>query len=552
MVSVISQTEALRKILTRLNTVATDRLLNLFGSMSDAQPAALYTSMAQVVPDFAHQFVNAAALTTAQWYDELNPSSSYSARIPPAEQLVAPERIKKSLRWSVFSTGSAAPVDRMAGSLQRMIFDGSRKTVLYNAASEHVRWTRVARPDACEFCRVLATRGFVYHTQESARKGHTIDANHDHCYCTAWPDRGRAKWVEPEYYALFRAEYNAAVDSLPPSSFYTDKGSNAYLKAILAKMREQSTPDVVEPSPGTVVVAASDSMTALSDALTISDALAAAEALVPSIEWKPPAVGDLSVGQVKSTVLAVYEFVQKYPDVKIGRISFDPSSDDGEYGYTKPYEMADQYLGVNYINMGESWMRKPDELNSKFQSDIDDNFHYPFKPQPVDGESFPDYRKRLAAAESENKTNAAYAIMWHELGHAINWNTKTSIPADKLIAKALSSYYLSTRGSSATSEDAMNWIYANLSGYSFNNVLDAILKGIKIEPREAIAEAFADVEINGDRARETSKVLHKILVDAHNGIEFDPDQQWPDFRPETDPDPINYFQTLGIPVKKAA
>lgn len=56
----------------------------------------------------------------------------------------------------------------------------------------------------------------------------------------------------------------------------------------------------------------------------------------------------------------------------------------------------------------------------------------------------------------------------------------------------------------------MNEAYENwrgqLSGYSF-------WKG-GFHPTEALAEAFADVELNGDRASEPARVLYELLVDT--------------------------------------
>lgn len=34
----------------------------------------------------------------------------------------------------------------------------------------------------------------------------------------------------------------------------------------------------------------------------------------------------------------------------------------------------------------------------------------------------------------------------------------------------------------------------------------------EVEPDEVLAEAFTDVELNGDNARETSKALHTLMV----------------------------------------
>src|SRR5690606_18440933 len=64
---------------------------------------------------------------------------------------------------------------------------------------ETVSWARHARPDACEFCTMLAGRGAVYRSQktvgavfgptrEGSASGGQLEAKfHDWCRCTAAP-----------------------------------------------------------------------------------------------------------------------------------------------------------------------------------------------------------------------------------------------------------------------------------------------------------------------------------------------------------------------------
>lgn len=50
----------------------------------------------------------------------------------------------------------------------------------------HPTWARVPEgPNTCAFCLMLASRGFVYHTEESA--GGLGNTYHDHCQCTVTP-----------------------------------------------------------------------------------------------------------------------------------------------------------------------------------------------------------------------------------------------------------------------------------------------------------------------------------------------------------------------------
>ncbi len=65
-------------------------------------------------------------------------------------------------------------------------------------------WARITRPTACSFCRMLAARGPVYLTEESANfRAHVVkDGRGGTCQCTAEP------WIGPSYEptALVRAD----------------------------------------------------------------------------------------------------------------------------------------------------------------------------------------------------------------------------------------------------------------------------------------------------------------------------------------------------------
>lgn len=78
-----------------------------------------------------------------------------------------------------------------------------------NCHRNNMRYARVPTgPDTCDWCCMLASRGFVYYTEADAKAG-----NHQHCDCLAIPGRGgdtfddatQVEGYDPdEYYALWR------------------------------------------------------------------------------------------------------------------------------------------------------------------------------------------------------------------------------------------------------------------------------------------------------------------------------------------------------------
>jgi hypothetical protein len=59
--------------------------------------------------------------------------------------------------------------------------------MIRNCHRNNVRYARVPTgPDTCDFCMMLASRGFVYYTKESAG----VEGIHEHCDCVVIPGNG--------------------------------------------------------------------------------------------------------------------------------------------------------------------------------------------------------------------------------------------------------------------------------------------------------------------------------------------------------------------------
>lgn len=215
-----SHAEALQHILQDLSTITIQQLAELFRQYGDLPNFG--PLLQQAFPEMIAPHTQAAALISAQWYDELSPSSNFHAApivdLPPA-------RIDKTVQWALHAPGDASPLDRLAGSSKRMVMDSSRTTVIGNAKTEGVSWARYASATACEFCRILATRGAVYGSKQSALK------SHDHCRCIATPLRAGQDWTPPAYVAKWEDEYVAARATVSAA------GQPQTLNNILAAMR---------------------------------------------------------------------------------------------------------------------------------------------------------------------------------------------------------------------------------------------------------------------------------------------------------------------------
>nr|WP_074337115.1 ADP-ribosyltransferase [Mycobacteroides abscessus] len=190
-----------------------------------ATGADLLDAFKAVFPEVVQPYVEAASEVANQWYGELAPDEPYTPKAVAAIDAVPLDRMMNSLEWAFRAAGTAHPLTRLTGSAQRMVFDGARATILHNADAENVKYSRLASPGACEFCRVMATRGAVY------RSAHAAQAGHDNCHCVPAVARGKLKFQRPGYYQDWDAEYIETVKQLEAEQI------KPTLNAVLSKMR---------------------------------------------------------------------------------------------------------------------------------------------------------------------------------------------------------------------------------------------------------------------------------------------------------------------------
>lgn len=155
------------------------RLIGQLDRLDQREALAFITD---AYPELARAYLAASGELTVQWYNEQPTPSKFVAE---SVALVPDDRLAASGRWALLEPD---PVQALVGSAQRAVMDQSRATVLENIAAEYnvpmtevaqpgTRWARHASANACSFCRVMATKGAVYRSEQSAKRvvGRSID-----------------------------------------------------------------------------------------------------------------------------------------------------------------------------------------------------------------------------------------------------------------------------------------------------------------------------------------------------------------------------------------
>ena len=220
----------LRSALVDLNALMVSDLAALWRAVDGQDVEFLRDALQAEVPGVVDPYLAAAGDITADWYEAQAPELAYVAR--PAA-LVDEGQLETTARWAagtVLTKSPVSPLDLLAGSMQRALFNESRETIIQNSDAEPgARWARHASANACEFCRMVATRGAVYASESAAstvggrgstggrgggvrtRGNQAIGSKyHDHCHCIAVPVRPGQSYEPPAYVEEWEAEYTRA------------------------------------------------------------------------------------------------------------------------------------------------------------------------------------------------------------------------------------------------------------------------------------------------------------------------------------------------------
>lgn len=251
-----------RQVLDELNTLAIQDVSELWRQSSGLDSAGFRALIIEAFPELVDPYAAAASELATVWYDDSAPALPYRATpaaLPPVEQLAS------SASWALGATGDAA-LSRLAGTMQRAIYGASRQTIVENAQTERgATWARHASANACEFCRMLATRGDVYASESSATQvgGRGMDVSatrdpvtgkrksggqakgvkargtqalgdryHDHCHCMAVQVRPGQSYEPPSYVEAWEQQY---IDAVRATSGKGEYGA-IDVKAVLAHM----------------------------------------------------------------------------------------------------------------------------------------------------------------------------------------------------------------------------------------------------------------------------------------------------------------------------
>lgn len=188
-------------LLSQVNQLAQTQLNQLWAQADQLSNTEFAAFVVAAFPRLADPFVSMTGTLAATWFELSDPASTFVASVAPLPPV---EKLASSADWALGAHGGAGK-DRLAGTLQRAVFDGSRETTLLNVVQTKSKWAVHARATACPWCRMMATRGAVYKSGATA-----LAACHDHGHCVAMEIRQGQSYSPPDYVSQWDDEYAKA------------------------------------------------------------------------------------------------------------------------------------------------------------------------------------------------------------------------------------------------------------------------------------------------------------------------------------------------------
>lgn len=213
-------------------------LERFWGRLDLSDPDKARDALLEFIPVLVSTYGDLVATAAMEWYDEERakvaglPEYRASSDIytTSTEQAVASTRYAAG---HLYTDNQAAALAALAGTVHRLVKDAGRDVIARNVRLDpaHPRYARVPRgAKTCAWCSILASRGWVYLSKESAN---LHGKGHDHCDCELVPS-----WKASEAYmegydpdALY-AQYGEARRAV-----IAEGGDPNDLSAIAAKAR---------------------------------------------------------------------------------------------------------------------------------------------------------------------------------------------------------------------------------------------------------------------------------------------------------------------------
>lgn len=180
-----SDVDALTEAQRRLVSMARADLARL-ATVLPPDPVLARETLLDVVPMLVREYGDIAATAAAEWYERVHPGT-FLARTADSFPAEGVEQGVRYFSGHLFDGEPGQTIAGLNGAVQRYIAYSGRATIARNVQLDPSR-PRFARVPTgaytCAWCALLASRGWVYHSRETAGE---FDQWHTDCDCQVVP-----------------------------------------------------------------------------------------------------------------------------------------------------------------------------------------------------------------------------------------------------------------------------------------------------------------------------------------------------------------------------
>lgn len=177
---------------SRAVELARAELEAFFYGLDLTKPELARDALLEFMPMLAQEYGDVAATAAAEWYESQRAAQIGGTYRAVLADTVPVAQTQGSVRYAaghLFGDDPAQTLALLSGAMQRFVLYGSRDTIARNVGRDPAR-PRFARvpigAKTCAWCTMLASRGFVYLSRETA--GIARDHYHDDCDCQVVAD----------------------------------------------------------------------------------------------------------------------------------------------------------------------------------------------------------------------------------------------------------------------------------------------------------------------------------------------------------------------------
>lgn len=187
-------------------------LQDFWGALNLGNPDRSRDLLLEFFPDLLADYSDTAAVLGADFYDMLRDAPPSSAKFKAIlSQPTGTDQAQGALRWAVgplFEQDEASALGQLLGATQRLVLQPGRDSIFESTRSDPagLRFARVPSGKTCQFCTMLASRGFVYASKKSAGQDNSW---HDDCDCVIVPGNGVDDYPEGFDLNEYRAAYRS-------------------------------------------------------------------------------------------------------------------------------------------------------------------------------------------------------------------------------------------------------------------------------------------------------------------------------------------------------